>query len=394
MDLGGAFMQPMTQMAQLGSIEASTKLHQIQATQAQQNFQDQQETRALMMTLGAEGGSPTQMLEKAVPLLIRQGKLAEAEKVNGNLFLAEQRAAHTLQYKAQAAEHQAKADHARMNDFVNMTRLFPDTADGWAQFKQTFAQANGGEIPATLKVVFDAPYQPGMVKALENFATDAKSRAEIAWKQAETKRAEALTEKAKAETGKIPEDLKIKRGLLGVAQAREASMERHRSRQDAIAQGRLEDIKSYHAAVVKNGGKNGARTYGIPTERQEEQALNEINAVLTEADAPVLDSKSPQSKVFVTEIASRARQIQKDEGLDWGEALREAVEERSDEIEQGTRGGWFTGDTKSTVKKGAGATASKASAVPKQISSQAEYTALPVGAKYIWGGKEYTKGSK
>lgn len=37
---------------------------------------------------------------------------------------------------------------------------------------------------------------------------------------------------------------------------------------------------------------------------------------------------------------------------------------------------------------------SGAPAAAKQIGSQAEYNALPTGAKFIWNGKEYTKGAK
>ena len=140
-----------------------------------------------------------------------------------------------------------------------------------------------------------------------------------------------------------------------------ADRKAHMQKQEQQADERL--------AKTKKGGVVAA-----PTGQESKQAT-----LMVATAFPNLPAEEATQAGFA--VASRAKALRaKNPGMDADTAMRKALEEmRPDFVETDK---WY-GLSKQTKFEPAAT-----------ISSQAEYDKLPQGAKYIWGGKEYTKGAK
>lgn len=368
-ELGRAYMTPMLQMQQLGMNDVQQQRNEIALKGDQMNLAERQRMQTVMAGLAKNAGpnaDPLELLDKAAGEALRAGMLTQAEdalKVSG---LAMQRKAHAEEYKAQAQERQLKTEAGKVDMFVNLANMFPDSQAGWDALKSAYMAQNPKLGPMEQQIL-GMQWRPGLAGQLKGAFMTAKDKALAQWRESETDRKAAHDEDQAA----------------------------HWERQDKVNAARAAAYDRRVAQMGKAGGKAGAVAAGVPTQKQESDAEAVLEDFRSANDLPDFDAT--QKRNLARDIASRARALQAESkqsggALDWAEALDEALEEFKDRIEEPT-GGFMGFGKKTPIRSRQSPAAANTGSATKDIS-QADYAALPDGAKFWYGGKEYTKGAK
>ena len=338
-----------------------SKAQQLQTLAEGEKLAEQQQMKQILSNLASEKGTPVEMLNKAGDQALRGGMLDQAEKAFSTAGLMQQRAAQAADYQALAESRQYTTEMKRIDAFAGLADMFPDTEQGWNAVKTSYAALHP-DLSDTEKMVFAAKWRPGMARQLKQLGLGAKEQMELEFKQ------------RKADLEEVEADAKI----------------RHWERQDAVAAARARTYERYKEALEKAGGKKGSSRMGIPNREQKLDAEALILARLEEDGKAPLEGQALEN--FSREIAAAARLYERDEGMDWDDALQQAYDDNEARLEASE---WFstplTGpvgrSTKVKPKREAEATTKSQPNI-----TQAAYEKLKPGATYWWNGQQYTKG--
>lgn len=361
LDVGQAFMAPQLQMAQMGQIEAATTGRNIQSAQALTGMQDTQRMQQIMATLGGAPGTPVEVLERAGKRALQSGMLDQAEKAFSQAGLIQQRAAHALDYKAQADERQASATAKKLGSLAQYAGMFPDSEAGWNAVKAAFLGDNP-DLSKQEAVVLQMPWQPGLAKRMQQAAMSARDR---------------LVQQHYAAT----EDL---------AERKAEAQEDHWAVQEDLSRRRIEEKAKQDARKDKAGGKTGVHAAARPTTSDRLDAAAVLEDYLSEADLGAMPNTTRAR--FVLELSSRARELAQG-GTPWDAALDQALDENKDRLSSEGRGIW--GKKTAIVRpKGEKAPAGREAGgkINRPDVTEDVYERLKPGETYWFGGQMYRKG--
>jgi len=367
MPIGEDFMAPQLQMQQLGNMQTQQQVQQLGLLQKAQEMREAQKMRGVLSTLASEEGSPSDVLEKAGKAALKGGMLDQAEKAFAQAGLYQQRAAHAVEYQAQADARKYAETQKRLSGLVNYLGMFEDSEAGWQAAKTSYVAQHPQLTPDEIGVL-QIPWAPGRREA-------------------------------------------VRKGLMSVKDQMEAE---HRAKQDELEERKLQGLEAYRERTAKNaeirarayaeqvakqnkrGGKNGAHAAARPTALDRQDAEAVIQDYLDQNDMGKLPGSAFTQ--FGLEIASRARALAQ-EGTQWDDALEQALDENKSRLHD-VDAPWYKPWADKSVevdRKGGTKQEATGSIKPTAPSGPAAkppgYDDLQPGDTYEWNGTVYRKGS-
>lgn len=311
-------------------------------------------------------------------------------------------------------EQMAMDGQSRLSDFyrnsvgvdgkVNRKQFLQDVArsegpETWSKYAKTFSDQDQAEAAAekakienvtnhlnlvgqALNGVEQNPTVQAVARALQGLSSQG---IDVSNEQVPQTDAEVLPwlKERQATALEYGDILKLKHDDATLAEQR-----RHHDNTNARGWATINNTKDYRNQYLDDrfGSKNKpVSTFIRPTEKQIEGALPEVMAQFPELDEA---SARLAARDYTGKVLAKTKA-----GMPLDEAQSEAMQELSASVSPAVETGWFDRklDQPARYTPGKLKPAQTTPATPKEITTQAEYDALPSGATYLEDGKPFRK---